>query len=76
MNRVQLSGPSVYRAGRRQRTCSLGIAPLHLASLHGHTTIVEILLNAGADMDAEVKALDEDTYTPYEITRLVHHREI
>ena len=53
-----------------------GISPLHIASLHGYTAVVEILLNAGADTDATVMATDEDTYTPYQIARLVDNREI
>ena len=53
-----------------------GISPLHIASLHGYTAVVEILLNAGADTDATVVATDEDTYTPYQIARLVDNREI
>lgn len=39
---------------------SMGIAPLHWASFHGHLEVIELLLSAGANIDAR----DGDQSTP------------
>ena len=52
----------------------IGVAPLHLACLYGHLAVVQVLLHASADMDAEVK--DAQTYTPYDLAELGGHREV
>ena len=54
----------------------MGITALHVACLHGHTAIVDILLHEGADTTAEMDEMGGIKYTPYSFAELGGHREV
>ena len=54
----------------------MGVAPLHVACLKGHTAIVEMLLHAGANLEAAVAAPAAEKYAAYALARLAGHQEI
>ena len=51
-----------------------GLTPLHVSSLHGYTGIAEMLLHAGADLDAEAIDDNESKYTPLDLAKIVDNR--
>ena len=49
--------------------------PLFVASRHGHTEIVKMLLDKGADVNVKVKEIDK-YYTPLSIAKMQGHTKI
>ena len=54
----------------------MGITALHVACLHGHSAIVDILLHEGVDTTAEMDEMGGIKYTPYSFAELGGHREV
>ena len=73
-----MSGCCSGRGADRDCTTDDGVSPLHVACLRGDMAIIEILLHAGADMDAKVKVSGEEglTHTPHSLAELGGHREV
>ena len=57
--------------GELMEGCEYGLTPLHLAAGRGHTGIVALLAEAGADLEA----VDMDGYTPLHYTANGGHAE-
>ena len=50
----------IYRTGSK-----LGISPLMLAAMNGHTSAVKLLLDTGADINAQVHSIDKYSWIIY-----------